>query len=232
MWNLNPKITMFAPVISTVMLPNLILRRCLLQIRIIEILIVVAMIGLAVVSLNQATPQYESICYTLTLLAILTGFMMAIARRGLNGSFWLAFGLAASAYLGFAHVPDEKGKSPRQNGPEMTTQLLWLTYSWTRDVWGQETIFNPQPGGVFCIQDELDSSSADDPFSNLYETNSDEFVPNLSLIIVGGQKVVSGGDLPAFMRIGHCFWALTIGYFFGHYVKWLGSRAPTAETSA
>jgi hypothetical protein len=211
-----------------------------LQFRIVEILIVVAVIGLAIVSLQQATPQFESIFYSITLLTILTAFMMAIARRGSKRSFWLAFGLAGSAYLGFAHVPDDAGNSPRQFGPEVTTQVLWLTYNWTRDAWGQVTIFTPGPGGVFCIQDEIDSVNENDPFKDfendpfkdLPNSDSAAFVPNLTLIYGGGQQIVSYGDLPAFMRIGHCFWAMAIGYFFGHFVEWLSSRTLSAELAA
>lgn len=192
-----------------------------MRFRIIELLVVLTAITFSITSLVQSTPQLESIFYTFTLLTILFAFLMAIARGASNCSFWLAFAFAASAYLGFAHVPDKYGNSPRQIGPEMTTQLLRLTYNWTRDSWEQETIIGPQPGGIFSIQDETDSTIGDDPFSDSLETDSSEFPPDLSITYGAGQQIASAVDLSAFMRIGHCFCALLIGYVSGHFVKWM-----------
>ncbi len=205
-----------------------------LRFSILELLSVVGVIAFAIVSLNRADPLFETLFFSFTLLVILAALLLALGRRAGARVFWIGFTATSSVYLVFAHMPDSDETVPRHNGPEITTQILRLTYNLLHsDTYG--TNFSPQPGGFFSVQDDLfDSRDFEDPFGE--DTGESDvaslepFPANFSLIYGSGQRIVSSGDSMSFMRIGHSAWALLFGWFAGHFTRVVYERSRCQPT--
>ena len=224
-----------------------------MRFRLLELLIVVGVIAFAMASLNRADSLFETLFFSFTLLAILAAFLLSISRQAGARAFWIAFASTSSVYLVFAHVPDSDGSVPRQNGPEITTQLLRLAFNWLHADY-YETSFSRQSGsGFFSVQDSrIDSRDSDDPFAAdspdesfvtpqtdfddlielIKETagtsgfgETEPFTPNLNLVFGGGQRLISSGDSITFMRIGHSAWALLLGWIAGHFTRLVYERS-------
>ncbi len=201
-----------------------------MRFRLLELFVVVGVIAFATVSLKRADPLFETIFFSFTLLVILVAFLLSIGRREAARAFWAAFAVTSGVYLVLAHVPDSDDLIPRHNGPEITTQVLRLAYDWLRsDTFS--TIFSFEAGGFFSVQERLvGSRELDDPFGADAEGEPD-FVSstsppaNLSLVFGSGQRVISSGDSISFMRIGHSAFALLLGWFAGHFTRFVYERS-------
>lgn len=232
-----------------------------MRIRLIELLIVVGVIAFAMVSLNRADPLFETLFFSFTLLTILAAILMAIGRRGGARAFWIGFAVTSSTYLAFAHLPDSEESVPRHNGPEITTQLLRHAFNWLHGDEDGSSLSPPSGIGFFSVPDDRTASrDSDDPFAadspdestvtpnptfddlidliDIPIAESDDREPaassaNLNLVFGGGQRVISSGDSTAFMRIGHCAWALLLGWIAGHFTRYVYERSrrhPTLDS--
>lgn len=185
-----------------------------LKFRIIELLIVISVIGLACGSLKQSDPLFETIFFSFTLAFVLASMLLAVGRTGGARAFWIGFSISSLSYLVFAHVPDGDDLVPRHDGPEITTQLLRHGYNWLHADTYDSNLTSP-PGEFFSVDDDSFSAGGDNnPISTTTDVDhapnetADPFPGNLSLIIHRGQQIIADGRSMSFMRIGHSAWAL------------------------
>lgn len=204
-----------------------------MRFRISELLAATGIIGFGLGSLVRSDAIFETLFYSIALVFILMAVLLAIARAGPAKYFWLGFAIASSSYLGLAHIPDVEGFVPRQDGPELTTQLLRVAYNFLRSDQYQTRFSNePPPGGFFAINDDFEQRPImDDPFasSNRHESESQDqarsSTGNLNVIIGGGQSVEPPENSVSFMRIGHAAWSLLIGWISGHFTQFVYVRS-------
>jgi hypothetical protein len=208
-----------------------------LKFRIIELLIVTSVIGLACVSLKRSDPLFETIFFSFTLAFVSTSILLTVGRDGGARAFWAGFAILSLSYLAFAHVPDVDEMVPRHNGPEITTQLLQLGFNWMHAE-TYDTTFSSQPGGFFSIADDPFTFGADNDIVSTTTDNDDtpqkaaeSFSGSLSLIVGGGQRIVADGRSMSFMRIGHAAWALVLGWIGGHFTQAVYDRSRRHKTS-
>jgi len=223
--------------------------------RIIELLAVVSVVGLAFVSLKQPEPWFETIFFSLTLVTVVTSILLAVGRTGGARAFWTGFAITSLSYLGFAHLPDAYERVPRHNGPEITTKLLQYGLGWMHPDNGR--VITSSPGGMFSIQDNPFDTPADfDPFATRTgvnpfgpSTNDDSlsttpenpdtpgqlttpFRTTNSLVIRGGQSLFPDSNSVSFMRIGHACWALLLGWMGGHFTRVVYQRSRQTRIEA
>ena len=201
-----------------------------MQFRVIELLIATGIFAFGFASLARSDPLFETLFFSFSLLLVLVAILLSIGREAGSRVFWIGFAVSSSSYLVLAHIPDGDGSVPRHNGPELTTQLLRVSYNWLRSG-TYDTSFSARSGGFFSIQDDVkNEKNPSDPFGT---PGSDEatsrnltsaFPANLSLVIGGGQRIVSSGDSISFIRIGHAAWALLIGWAAGHFTRFAYER--------
>ena len=137
----------------------------------------------------------------------------------------------------------------RYDGPEITTQLSRYAYEKSHDCDLDNTISPSRNGGggVFSLQDASPSQqNSDDPFGG--GVTEADFKPLIDLIrstdpedwddvdgttlsfppngggIVSVRREIED-DFAQFMRIGHCSWALLIGWVSGHFCMFIASRS-------
>lgn len=205
--------------------------------RVIELLTVTSVIGLACVSLKRSDPLFETIFFSFTLAFVSASILLAVGRDGGARRFWAGFAILSLSYLAFAHVPDVDETVPRQNGPEITTQLLRLGFDWMHaETYGSN--LSSQPAGFFSVADDPFTVSADDNNASTTTDNDDtpqkapeSFPSNLSLIVGGGQRIVADARSMSFMRIGHAVWALVLGWIGGHFTQAVYTRSRRDRTN-
>jgi hypothetical protein len=93
-----------------------------------ELILLISAMALTIGCLREPDEFHESIYFSFVLIAILVSIAMAVGRAKAQRSFWVAFSVVSIGYLSFAHLPDADELSPRQDGPEFTTQLLGWAY--------------------------------------------------------------------------------------------------------
>jgi hypothetical protein len=209
------------------------------QFRVGELLIAMGVVAFGFASLTRSDALFETLFFSFSLLIVLIAMLMAIAREGGPRAFWIGFAVSSASYLALAHIPDSDGTVPRHNGPELTTQLLRVGYNWLRSG-SYDTSFSPSTGGLYLIQDALAGEQApSDPFAMTDQGTATSRDPTdsfpagkLSLIIGGGQRIISSGDSVSFMRIGHAMWALLIGWVAGHFTRFAYDWTRRARTRA
>ncbi len=194
-----------------------------MKFRIDEFLIVVAVVGLAVISLLRSDAIFETIFFSFTLLFVLLSVLLAVGRTGGARVFWTGFGISSISYLVVAHLPDADDMVPRHNGPEITTQLLRRGFNWLHSsTYFKDNNLMPKPGGVFSVQDQpLDFRAQVDAIQEIIDPDnwpSEPFPAKLSLVFGGQQLAVDPfAFCERFMRIGHSAWALFFGWIGGHF---------------
>jgi len=178
---------------------------------ILQLLTATTIIAFATFSLKRADPLFETLFFSFTLLVILAAILMAIGRKEGARAFWIAFATTSALYLVFAHIPDSDGMGPRHNGPEVTTQLLRLSYNWLHSD-SYDTNFSLQPGGGF----------------DLVQVNTRK--PDFARVQGGVLHIISSGDFMSFMRIGHSAWALLVGLVAGYFTRFIYERSRLQPT--
>ncbi|MDP6442746.1 MAG: hypothetical protein QGG36_04390 [Pirellulaceae bacterium] len=188
-----------------------------MRIQIKELLLAITIFAFAIVSLTRSDPLFDALFFSFTLLTILGGMVMAIGRQAAARAFWIAFAMTASLYIGFAHIEDEDEVRPRHYGPELTTQLLRIGYNWMHGG-SYDSILDP-PGEFFPSDSGLVEVEPPQPGSGT----------GLSLILGGGQRIVSSGDSISFMRVGHSSWALLLGWIAAHCAEFVYLRSRRSD---
>ena len=187
-----------------------------MKFRLAELMVVVSVLSFGCVALTQADPLFETLFYSFTAALVLVSVLMVVGRTLEKRAFWIGFGITLVSYLVFANGEDANGIAPRHQGPEITTQLLRLSFNW---IHAGEYELEDVPkgnGGMFSVEDklqEVDVSSATEPAQH----TPVPFSSSLSLVINGGQQLVADGRSISFMRIGHGLWGLTLGWIAGHF---------------
>ena len=208
-----------------------------MRFRIIELLTIVSVTGFACVALKQSDPFFETVFFSFTLASLLAATLLAIGRHGGARAFWTGFAVSSISYLLFAHMPDADSMVPRHNGPELSTQLLRHGLNWLHAE-TYDSNLTSQPGGMFSVDDMNESITDDDPlgvitdFDDTQDEMGEPFPGNLSLIVGGGQRIVSDGRSISFMGIGHAAWALLFGWIGGHFTRTVFERSHRDRTIA
>jgi len=133
--------------------------------RIIELILFVSATALTITCLIKPDELHETIYFSFVLIAIVLSIAMAIGRAKAQRSFWIGFSVVSIGYLSLAHVPDAAEYSPRQSGPEFTTQLLEWAFYEAVDVQFDDpfSFFSPHQQDPFADGDE---GGVDDPFAD------------------------------------------------------------------
>ena len=207
-----------------------------MRLRIVELLLVVAVVGVTCTALKVHTPLVASCYFTATCALLGLAGVLAIARVGSRRAFWVLF--VGGSYLCLVHIPDEFELSPRHAGSELTTQLLRLSQRWILGI-QHHTLFDgpvdsdsteDRAAGPFVPDPNAPNLFATDPsdsggFFNVQDAKNEdeevieEFQGNLSLVFGSGEVVMPGEDGVAFMRIGHSAWALLLAWLAGHLCR-------------
>ena len=142
----------------------------------------------------------------LTLLAFIAAAISAVVGRGPRQAFALGFVLAAAVY---AAVMVADGKLSPRPGRLVTSQLLSSFYGAVT-----ETVYRRWGSGQELRRDQL---PADALVTRL--GHSVDF-PNPRPVF---SKVVTPDRLH-FTAVGHCLWALLLGYVGGHFARFVYAR--------
>ena len=139
-----------------------------MQIRMIEILVVTSVAGLALAGLCTPNDFFESLVSSITLLLILISVPMVISRRAAERSFWIAFGVTASIYL-FFFAP--LGKRVDLSGALLPSQSLAWAYRQihiepSSDDTYDESLFGDDPPEESDAEDTLDDLFGSNSFSD------------------------------------------------------------------
>ena len=201
-----------------------------MKFRIIELLALMSVIGLASVSLKRSDPLFETIFFSFTLAFVSASILLAVGRDGGARAFWVGFATSSLSYLAFAHTPDADEMVPRHNGPEITTQLLRVGFNWMH-AGAYDNNFTTKSGGFFSVADDPFTFGADDILSATTDNDDaskeagESFPSNISLVFGAGQQIVADGGSISFMRIGHSTWALLLGWIGGHFTQVVYERS-------
>jgi hypothetical protein len=174
-----------------------------------ELLIFIALAALAIASLKYASLTWLSIVAAVAMTAFFIALVVAAVDRGPQQSFAIGFVLVAAAY-GFLVVSpseEERNRSPEMStysGRLPTSQLLRFLYRGINSSGYYDNITGKfMPG---------------------YDPHHDPNVRigrNLVPLPGGGVgQAISYRQVPSteeFMRIGHCWWALLLGYAGGRF---------------
>lgn len=200
-----------------------------MRFRLIELLSIISVAGVALSALFQPTDINESIVVSGTLLLTLFAGAMAIGRRGAARSFWLAFTLTAVSYLMFSKPITS---NPRTWGPEITTRALHWIFAELHDTTPDVT---PGRGGIFNIESEQPSRAVS--LRNDFDKTASF---QTQLCQFGGGGLGGGGNMgpsarrpnkankvdneytyTSFMVIGQCVWALVLAWVMGHIAQFV-----------
>lgn len=187
-----------------------------MRFRILDLLLATAICGFTCAALVRADSFIACLYFSLTLAAVFAAALCAIGQIGASRAYWLGFAVTSGAYLVFAHVPDVDDQVPRHDGPEITTQLLRLAFNKIHS--GTYHTSFSRPSGFFPVTSEEEHVEA------LGDTMQG-WPNNLSLVVQGGQRIVSDGTSKSFMLIGHSAWALLLGWIAGHFTRFIYLRS-------
>ncbi len=178
-----------------------------------ELIGITTVAALAITSLvfGEHAPLYESVFLSLTLGGILFGVAVAIGCRGIRQRTWASFSACAVMYVVFSHFPDSSGNVPRRHGPEITTAILQSAYEWKVDSQVKTKHFDKPMSNGLDDRGVFDSVFGDRPAADPNEI--------ITLVYDGQNGVRKTGNPPVFFRIGHCAWALLIGWVAAHVTQ-------------
>lgn len=210
-----------------------------MQVRRIELLLIVGVAGLAAAGLCMPTAFHESLFYSITILLVLLAGPMAIGRRGVDRSFWLAFGLTAGAYL-FLFVQVQQ--RPNLGNPLLSSRIMArLHFLIHADHYESPSFHHSGPFGgsgggddLFREDDSLFGPPSSDPdlddlFGVLPASRATVACSSAPILALTISRVPHWRSLEmrvdpdqayyAFARIGHCCWGLILGWLMGHLAK-------------
>jgi hypothetical protein len=84
----------------------------------------VLLVALSIAALREATDAWDSGLFGLTLLALLTGVLLAVHRSGKKRAFWLGFALFGVAYIAGSMIPQIEGRLPTSKGLAYVDSLV------------------------------------------------------------------------------------------------------------
>jgi hypothetical protein len=164
-----------------------------------ELLIGVALVALALVSLRNANyyTVWPAVATGVTMVALFVALIVAVVDRGPRQAFAMGFALTAVAY-GLMLLSVRTSNFDQFEGWLPTTRLLAYVH---RAV---------DRGGY-------------------YDHQTGQLVPDYdpSKLLVGATVTASYREDPpreVFMPIGHCWWALILGYAGGWFARFVYSR--------
>ncbi len=212
-----------------------------MRFRLTELLIVMTCVAFTCAALVRADVLFECLFFSFTMALLFLAATWAIGKLGEQRIFWLGFSIIAGAYLGLAHCPEAEDPSvvrsnsspsltapvPRHNGPELTTQLLRFALSNLHPN-SYELILpgSRGGGGMFNVATQmggLGGQQIENPPGQEDDAVDDQPSP-VPFPAAFGSKLTTRLRTPiarnetsvAFMRCGHCAWALLLGWFAGH----------------
>lgn len=84
---------------------------------------VTAVTAFLIASLVGTIPNGRDLFVAFSLILLVAGLPLAIAKRAGDRSFWIGFFIAGILYLAFSRMEDKEGYIPRMAGREYTTRL-------------------------------------------------------------------------------------------------------------
>lgn len=187
-------------------------RERLFRISLRELLLLLALCAVAIVSLRYASGPWQLVVFTITMVAAFVAAIVAVVDRGARQAFAIGFALSMALYgliflYGSARATDGRNLELNpQAGRLPTSRLLEPVYKALVEVrWIDLRTGQEVPG-----HDPTSASAA-------------------------GASFVTADERPergAFMRIGHCWWALLLGYLGGWFARWVylqRNREPAAR---
>ena len=94
-----------------------------MKIRLNELFMVTAVTAFLIASLVGTIPNGRDLFVAFSLILLVAGLPLAIAKRAGDRSFWIGFFVAGILYLAFSRMEDKEGYIPRMVGREYTTRL-------------------------------------------------------------------------------------------------------------
>ncbi len=208
-----------------------------------EIFVILSISALSIASLIKPNQIVEIGFFIFVLLLIVVSTVLAIFSQH-RKAFLISFAITSSVYLGFSHVPDTDGHSPRQCSLEVTTKLLRFGYEklatsikgWDDQFYAATETRQINSSGK-NTSNEFDNPFKDetissDPFSDQMKMAEEESFASIKTIIephishqvdvdlqnITGFKpyMLSEKRFQRFMRIGHCIWAVILGWSVGY----------------
>lgn len=188
------------------------LRERLFRLSLREMLVLVTLAALAIVSLKYASDLWLAVIAALTMILCFVALIIAAIDRGGRQAFAIGFSLVAIGYWGIiingARTGPDNGRIALNfsSGRLPTTVLLGRLYSAVREAhW-----FDPN------THEEVFGYRPDETRSLLPGRGGPPFAPAPYLSNVPKQQ--------DFMPIGHCWWAILLGYVGGYFGRFVYLR--------